>query len=1128
MFVKPPESLPNSEGKASGSEYDMGFANPFDVAATTSGRSSDSGDGAESVEAVPITAKQSFFAHLATSVKLSGEQGLAYGLEAMRQLPDLLDSFNGAVKSATVLQQVDAALPCSQIWLRMHFVQHVTEHVLNDAPLISILETEGARLHMGRLVSQWNVHWQEVFRAAEGLSTDPTVIRDLTMSLKLHYSPLRRIAILIADASADAQPNRYRPMDFLEAVGPWPLACLTLLGLHIAALIQAVLGFVVYNWPKAFGDIQWRLALAGFIITLTAVAMQLVMLLVLQKRNVQNAKIWNWLKATLPAAEAATRRLVIESRSHDLSIHGGHGHDEWRGPATAVKGMICLPTGQTDSFMETGAVMRTTPIICVDNNLCITFFNEAAEELTGFTKADAIGRNIGAIVTEQSMVHISGAVGHVRSGLGTIVSPNFITVVSIDHYMVQLQFTYTALGMTARENAAVAGVAMIGRQVFDLEQTNDVFLVRYRHAELSAELPNLRRCIQARDSDATDWYLKRCFRIVDASNWSNISVASHQMKQWRAMPTRSILDTISRNFMHVTDLSFARTLPDFVECDAEGICMIISELLQGLTRRCTINVGVKNFDATFSALSFNLKPLVYEAGASNPLDSPLLDSLLVNIGASLAAESDSNEAMLLCPHLIVTDSDDTSMSFRQQGAGKKKRDEGGQAKDGGSSAYTFNFLLFEPNSIYRHTVSMGLWGLGHSVTTVESPGGVERIVADHARVVHCALVDCHSPLAVLIVKEIQKRDEKVHIVLLAEGSRPAQSDPEMAELTTMQKPVKRAALEELIGTLSEIEDTRNKRMKELEEQRRVLSAHRSAPWHRGKKLGSGSFADVYVATSDITGAQMAVKIIYLDRLQESQDALVNEIGIMCKLSHPNIVHYFYCEQGDRCVNLFMELCAGSLQTQQRENGRPYTQEEAIEIMRQVLTAVEYLHGLQLVHRDIKPGNVLLGRDGKYKLADFGTATKAIDELVATAGTFRYMAPEVFSGEQYGQACDIWSVGILYLDLVGKLPPPGFVAMPSLIDDMEQSCVTLPNGLDLDAHNFLSLCLQMDQSQRPSAGTLLHHPFFLRKDEAAPAFTRAAGGAVTGPTQAPVNVTANEAERSASAGSSNSSDLLPGM
>jgi PAS domain-containing protein len=1115
------------------------YCNPLDANYTTSGDASSDSD-VESVDVVPIRAEQSFFAFLSTAVKLNGEQGLRYALVAMMQLPALLDSFHAAVKSSVVLQQVDRALPSSQIWLRMHFVEHVSAHVLNDTALLSILDNEEARLKVTELVRLWNKYWPSVLKAAEGLETDPSVIRDLSAELKTHYGHLRRVAVLIAEAANEADPSRYRPMNFLEAIGPWPLACLTLLGLHIAALIQAILGFIVYNWPKAFGDIQWRLALAGFVITMTAVIVQLLMLVVMQSRNVQNAKTWKWLKATLPAAEAATRRLVIESSSPDLA-HGGHG-DDWRGTTSAVsKGVLSLPTVITaspaaptsgvaptqDMLMETEALMRTTPIICLDNAMNITFFNDAAEELTGFTRADAIGRNISALVTESSMQHIQHGANHVRSGLGTVDSANFVTILSIDHYMVQLRFTYTALATSARDNAPISGVALVGRQVFDLEQTNDVFLVRYRHAELLSELPKLRHILgsSAKESGRkSTWHLDRCIRIVKASNWPNISVASHQMKQWRAMQTRSVLDTISRNHMHVTDLSFARQLPDFVECDAEGICMIISELLQGLTKRCTIKVDVKYFDLNFSALSFNLKPLTYDPSAPSPLESPLLDSLLVNIGASLAVEQDNSEATLLCPHLVVTDNDDTSHSFRQPGAGKKKRDDMGQGKDGNAQTYTFSFVLFEPNSIFRHTVSMGLWGLGHSVTLIESPSGVEKIIGPTHRTVHCALIDGHSPVAPLVVREITKLDPNVHIVLLVEGKRDIQPDAEIQILERIQKPLRRAALEDLLVVLSEKEDSRNKRQKELEEQRQVLSAHRSAPWHRGKKLGSGSFADVYVATSEITGAQMAVKIIYLDRLQDTQAALVNEIGIMCKLSHPNIVHYFYCEEGDKCVNLFMELCIASLQTHLRDNGK-FNLDEAVEIMRQVLTAVEYLHSLGLVHRDIKPGNVLIGRDGKYKLADFGTATKAIDDLVATAGTFKYMAPEVFNGEQYGQSCDIWSVGILYLDLIGKLPPPGFVMMPSLIDDLEAEAVTLPPGLESDAQDFLSLCLKMDKTQRPSAGTLLHHPFFLRKDEAAPAFTRAAGGAVT--TSQAIAPAPGDVDPSVSA-DSDSSDLLPGM
>ncbi len=295
-------------------------------------------------------------------------------------------------------------------------------------------------------------------------------------------------------------------------------------------------------------------------------------------------------------------------------------------------------------------------------------------------------------------------------------------------------------------------------------------------------------------------------------------------------------------------------------------------------------------------------------------------------------------------------------------------------------------------------------------------------------------------------------------------------------------PIEYFALERLIKAVAEAVAARKRLMLEAAERERILASRQDSPWTRGKLLGRGSFGEVYEAISDLTGGKMAVKMFFTRNNHEAEaDALLNEVRIMCSLNHPNIVHYFHCEQKDRSINLFMELCDCSLGDMMYNLKKVGSCKLKInEILKQVISAVAYLHGMGIAHRDLKPQNILI-KDDAVKLTDFGTAKQnSRNEVMSdTQGTYRYMAPEVFKGEPHKLSCDVWSIGCIACDMCSVTPD--FMGAGNLDMLGELTTVTLPPMPRL-AHDFVSQCLRVQQDLRPAASMLLLHPFLANSAE----------------------------------------------
>jgi serine/threonine-protein kinase len=197
-----------------------------------------------------------------------------------------------------------------------------------------------------------------------------------------------------------------------------------------------------------------------------------------------------------------------------------------------------------------------------------------------------------------------------------------------------------------------------------------------------------------------------------------------------------------------------------------------------------------------------------------------------------------------------------------------------------------------------------------------------------------------------------------------------------------------------------------------------------------RKLGSGGMADVYLAEDQELGRRVALKL--LDDRHSADEQFVErfrrEAQNAAGLNHPNIVSIFDRGQAEETYYIAMEFLDGrSLKELVLRNG-PTPIPIAIDYARQILQALAFAHRHGIVHRDIKPHNIVVGRDGRLKVTDFGIARSGASQMTeagSIVGTAQYLSPEQARGAQVDPRSDLYSLGIvMYEMLTGKVPFTG--------------------------------------------------------------------------------------------------------
>ncbi|KAJ8391259.1 hypothetical protein AAFF_G00095260 [Aldrovandia affinis] len=245
-----------------------------------------------------------------------------------------------------------------------------------------------------------------------------------------------------------------------------------------------------------------------------------------------------------------------------------------------------------------------------------------------------------------------------------------------------------------------------------------------------------------------------------------------------------------------------------------------------------------------------------------------------------------------------------------------------------------------------------------------------------------------------------------------------------------------------------------------------------------RTLGKGNFAVVKLARHRITKTEVAIKIIDKTQLDAvNLEKIYREVQIMKMLDHPHIIKLYQVMETKNMLYLVTEYAKnGEIFDYLANHGR-LSEPEARRKFWQILSAVEYCHNRNIVHRDLKAENLLLDGHMNIKIADFGFGNffQPGEPLATWCGSPPYAAPEVFEGQQYeGPQLDIWSMGVvLYVLVCGALPFDG-PTLPVLRQRVLEGRFRIPYFMTEDCEHLIRRMLVLDPSKRLSVAQIKEH------------------------------------------------------
>ena len=250
-------------------------------------------------------------------------------------------------------------------------------------------------------------------------------------------------------------------------------------------------------------------------------------------------------------------------------------------------------------------------------------------------------------------------------------------------------------------------------------------------------------------------------------------------------------------------------------------------------------------------------------------------------------------------------------------------------------------------------------------------------------------------------------------------------------------------------------------------------------------IGQGSFATVYLGKDIENDELRAIKVINTSAIGKNQaimSSIINEVKIVKSLNNSNVIKCYDVLNTSNNTYLIMDYCeGGDLKTYLNKYKR-LSEEKALDILKQILHGYHELYKNGIIHRDLKTENILL-KNEVFKIADFGFAKMLLnfekDVLKSLVGTPLYMSPQILKQDDYTSKSDIWSIGIIFFEMIFGKTPWNSISNNDLLKKILSEPVTFPAGISISdlSKEFILKCLKIEEIDRISWTDIYSHELF---------------------------------------------------